>query len=347
MMLDYIVAILLWLSLIIYAVFGGADFGAGIWEFFTFGPHGRAQRNLITTTLKPVWEANNVWLTYLVVGLFTAFPTASYVLAHALFVPLSLALIGVVFRGASFGFRSHFRRAIPLRIFWARFFSAASTITPFLLGTVAGAVASNMLRLQKGKPPTLVWEPWLNPFSLVIGFMALGVCAAVSATYLIINAEMIENQELIEDFRKRALIAGAVTAALGVVGFFLMPSFAPALWSGLFSRTNAIWAVGVTILIGVGAAAALVTRRYRTARTLVDMDVAAFLGTWGLAQVPYIIPPDLTITNAASPPTTLFAFLVSAILGMLILIPSLWFLFYVFESKSPLPPVHGQEVEGI
>src|SRR5579875_2920079 len=306
MILNYVVAILLWLSVIIYAVFGGADFGAGIWELFTFGPHGRDQRNLITSALGPVWEANNVWLIYLIVGLFVAFPIVSYTLACALFIPLSLALLGVVFRGASFAFRSHIRENIRLRLFWARFFSIASTITPFLLGTVAGAVASDQITLHNGIPPLIVWWPWLNPFSLTIGFMALGICATIAASYLVVNAIMVGRNDLAEDFRQRTLAAGTTTAAI-----------------------------------------TMYNRRYKTARFLIDMDVTAFFGTWGLAQIPYIIPPQLTVNDASSPPTTLLEFLISAILGMLLLIPSLWLLFYIFHSRSPLPPIHEKEVEGV
>jgi cytochrome d ubiquinol oxidase subunit II len=345
MVLNYFVAILLWLSIIIYAVFGGADFGAGIWELFTFGPHGQEQRELITSAFSPVWEANNVWLTYLIVGIFTAFPIVAAMLANALFIPITLALIGVVFRGASFAFRSHVRKAIPLRLFWARFFSVASIITPFLLGTTAGAVASSMLHLHHGQPPILVWWPWLNPFSLIIGFLALSICASISATYLTVNAQNQGNTELMEDFRTRAMIAGAVTTVLSIAGLVLLPFFAPVLWHGLFSGIFAIWGTIVTVVIGLLAAFALYHRHYRIARILVAVDVASFLGTWGLAQTPYIVPPDLTIGSAASPPTTMWAFSVSAILGMLLIGPSLWFLFHTFESNNPLPPVHEKEVE--
>lgn len=347
MILNYIIAVMLWLSIIVYSVFGGADFGGGIWDLFTFGPRGKDQQELITHALGPVWEANNVWLTYLIVGLFVAFPVVSYTLAYALFIPLSLILLGVVFRGASFAFRSHIHKAVHLRTFWARFFSAASMITPFLLGTVAGAVASSMIRWHHGRPPIIVWWPWLNPFSLIIGFMALAICATIAASYLTVNAKLINRLDLAEDFRLRGLIAGMVTAALGIAGFVLMPFFAPELWVGLFQRTHTIWAVAITVILGFGAALAMYNRHYKTARFMIDMDVAAFLGAWGLAQIPYVVPPDLTVINAASPQTTLLEFLISAILGMLILIPSMWLLFYVFESHSPLPPIHEKEVEGV
>ncbi|GAC1391144.1 MAG: cytochrome d ubiquinol oxidase subunit II [Ktedonobacteraceae bacterium] len=346
-LLDYLAITALWVSIIIYAALGGADFGAGIWDFFAFGPHAKEERSLITRAVGPVWEANNVWLIYLVVGLFTAFPVVSATLSTALFIPFSLVLLGIVLRGASFGFRTHFNRAVAIREIWGRAFGLASIITPFLLGAMAAAVASGHIRVHQGRPPVALFGVWLTPFAIVVGCMALALCATLAAVYLTVQARRFEMEPLANRFRIRALIAGGVTAVLGLVGFILMPFEAPLLWSGMFSRTYAIWAVGVTILIGAATAGALYFKRYKLARILADLDTAALLGAWGLAQVPYIIPPDLTVTNAASPPTTLWEFLVSVTMGMLILVPSLWFLFHIFEFQSPVPPVHEKEVKGV
>src|SRR5713101_3843226 len=104
MILTYTIVMILWLSLIAYAVLGGADFGGGIWNFFASGPLAERQRRLIGQTLGAVWEANHVWLIFLIVGLFTAFPSAFAILSIALFVPLTIALIGIVMRGAAFVF---------------------------------------------------------------------------------------------------------------------------------------------------------------------------------------------------------------------------------------------------
>ncbi len=142
MILAYACAILIWLSMITYAVLGGADFGGGIWDLFSLGPEQEDKRQLIVRALGPVWEANNVWLIYIVVGLYTAFPVVAATLATALFIPFSLVLIGVVLRGAAFAFRTSFSGAATPRAIWGRAFDIASIITPFLLGTCAAAVAS-------------------------------------------------------------------------------------------------------------------------------------------------------------------------------------------------------------
>lgn len=269
-------------------------------------------------------------------GLYTTFPVVSSTLSTALFLPLTLTLIGVVLRGASFGFRTHFTSAATIREAWGRAFGLVSIITPFLLGTMAAAVASGQIRVHQGHPPVALIGAWLTPFALTVGCMALALCASLAAVYLTVQARRLDDEGLANRFRIRALIAGGVTAVLGIAGFILMPFEAPLLWSGMFSRAYAIWAVGVTILIGMGTAAALYFKHYKLARILAGVDTAALPGTWGLAQVPYIIPPDLTVTNAASPPTTLWEFLVSAAMGALILVPSLWFLFHIFESRNPV-----------
>lgn len=154
---------------------------------------------------------------------------------------------------------------------------------------------------------------------------------------------MRNNEHLMNAFRTRAFVTGGITALLGAMGLLLAPSQASPLWRGMLD--HALWAVIITILIGIATAVALFLRRYRLTRILIALDIGAFLGTWGLAQLPYIIPPDLTIPSTASPPTTLWEFLVSAAVGMLVLVPSLWFLFHVFKGGNPTPPVHEKEVD--
>ena len=346
MVLAYVAAVTLWLSIITYAVLGGADFGGGIWVLANFGRDKKIrqeQRKLITQAIGPVWEANNVWIIYLIVGLVTAFPIVSAVLATALFIPITLALIGTVMRGASFGFRLHISQAVEVRKFWAGLFSAASLITPFLWGTCAAAVASGDIHVSHGNIPVALWSVWLTPFALDAGMMALAICATLAAVYLTIEARMNGNEELANAFRLRGFIAEACVGIFALLGLFLASSEAPILWQGMLS--HALWAVGVTVLIGAAMVGALIYRRYKIARVLSIMQVGALLGTWGLAQLPYIVPPDLTIPATASPPTTLWEFLISVAVGMSILLPSLWFLFHVFKGHNPVPLVHEKQVE--
>ncbi len=345
MILDYAVAVLLWLSIIVYATLGGADFGAGVWQFFVFGSGKKAaaEREIITHAIGPVWEANNVWLVYLVVGLFTGFPIVAGTLATSLFIPLSLALIGIVLRGAAFAFEESIPQSFDVHAIYGRMFSAASVFTPFLLGTCAAAVASGQLRVKNGQVPVAVFGPWLTPFAIIVGLMGLAICATLAAVYLTVEAEQQQKPELIEAFRIRALLAGGVTAVLAAIALALSPFEAPIIWNGMLD--HALWAVAVTMVIGLATAAALFYRRFRLARALVVLMTAGIIGTWGLSQLPYVVPPDLTITGAASPQAMMQAFFISALVGMFILIPSIWLLLHVFKVEEKLPPVHEKGLE--
>ena len=330
--IAYVVLGVLWLALIAYAVLGGADFGAGIWDFFAFGSAGRRQWELINKAIGPVWEANHVWLIFLIVGLFTAFPPAFATLSTVLFVPFTLALIGIVLRGAAFIFRTYASDTRLFRRTWSRIFGLASVITPFLLGTSAAAVASGRIHVRNGVVNADIGGiSWLSPFALTIGAMAVALCATLAAIYLTIEASTAKDDQLAETFRVRALIAGAVTAVLGALGLLISSGEAPILWNGMLN--HAIPVVIATMLVGLGAAACLYFKRYRLARVLIVAETAFLLGSWGLSQLPYLIPPDLTVDGSVISTVVLEYLLVATLIGMVLLLPSLWLLFRVFKGQ--------------
>ncbi len=325
---------ILWLALFIYTIFGGADFGAGMLELFAVGESGSRQEALIDESIGPVWESNHVWLIFLLVVFFTAFPPAFAAINVVLFIPLLLAVIGIVLRGSSFVFKTHgsIQRNRNVRIL-SRTFSVASIMTPFFLALSAAAIASGVIVIQnKSQIVTNTGSDWLTPFTLTIGAMALTLCVTISAIYLTVEATSRGQSDLAEAFRRRGLIAGALTAALGLLGLILSPSEAAFLWHGMLDK--AIPLVIVTMLVGVAAAAALWFRRYTWARVLIVAEVAFLLLSWGVSQYPYIIPPDVTAANASSPLETQQFLLVGIIIALIIVLPSLWFLFYVFKLKK-------------
>jgi cytochrome bd ubiquinol oxidase subunit II len=335
MQLPYVLLSILWLALIAYTVLGGADFGGGILELFAVGPLGARQAALIDESLDPVWEANHVWLIFLLVVFLSAFPPAFAAINVILFVPLLLAVIGIVLRGAAFVFRVHgiIARQGVIRVL-SRIFSVASAMTPFFLAVAAAAVASGRMHIQGQSLQTNLGSYWLTPFALTIGAMALTLCVTLAAVYMTVEASRRGEAELAEAFRLRGLIAGALTAALGGLGLLLAPSEAPLLWHGLLD--HALVLVIATTLIGLATAGALWTRRYQLARVLIIGEVAFLLGSWGVSQLPYLIPPDVTVTGAASSQTTELALLVGVLIALLIVVPSFWLLFSVFK-KGPLP----------
>jgi cytochrome d ubiquinol oxidase subunit II len=316
------------LGVVLYALFAGADFGGGIWDFLARGPRAAAQRVVIARAIGPIWEANHVWLIFVIVLVFTVFPPVFAALSIALYIPLSLALLGIVFRGAAFIFRTPARGVAAGA--WDRVFAVASTVTPVFFGMAAGAVASGQIRVQEGAVVSDFWRTWLAPFPFAIGLLALTTCAYLAAVYLTLETA----GALQEDFRRRALGAGFVFAVLAGIALILAREGAPRIWHGLTTGA-AVIAVPVGMLTALLSGAAVHQRRYRLARVAAAAEVALLLVGWALAQYPYLVVPDLTFANAASSPAMMRAALITFAIGAIFLVPSLWFLYTVFKGDLP------------
>jgi cytochrome bd ubiquinol oxidase subunit II len=322
------------LGVMVYAVLGGADFGGGIWDMFATGPRRDAQRAAIAHAMGPVWEANHVWLIFVIIILFTAFPAAYAALSIDLFVPFHLVLLGIILRGAAFVFRTHNAQgtstpgaAVSERR-WGVVFGAASVITPVLLGMSLGAVSSGSLHIQNGQVLSAGGPSWLTPIALAIGALALALCAYLAAVYLANETE----GELRGDFRRRALLAGTFVVGLSIITLPLLYVEAQNLWQGLISlRAAPILAVGVIAALLSGWT--LLRHQVRLARLATVVQVVCLIAGWGLAQYPYLIYPDLTLQQAAAPDATLRFLLWTIPFGMALLLPSLWLLFKVFKGE--------------
>jgi cytochrome bd ubiquinol oxidase subunit II len=334
--LATICAALILFALIAYAVLGGADFGGGVWDLLARGPRAEKQRAAIASALGPVWEANNVWLIFVIVLTWTTFPIVYAAISTALFIPLTLALVGIIFRGAAFGFRSAYGRRIGAAQAWGYVFSVASVITPFLLGMIAGAIAGGDIHVHGREVVANYWTTWTTPFAFACGAFALGLCAVLAATYLTAEAQTNGDHQMLGVFLPRAILAGAVTAVIGAIAALLARWEEPVLWQGLVGRALPL-SLGA-VLVGLATAATLVLGRYRLARMLVAAETALIIAAWGLAQYPYLIVPDLTLQNAASPASTLTLAIICSLLGMLVLLPALWYLFVIFKIPTGARP---------
>ncbi|MEJ7839973.1 MAG: cytochrome d ubiquinol oxidase subunit II, partial [Thermomicrobiales bacterium] len=293
--LPFILGSILLLGVIIYAVTGGADFGGGIWDLLARGPRAREQKQEIARAIGPIWEANHVWLIFAIVLTFTCFPPVFAAIGTALYVPLVLVLVGIVLRGAAFVFRAYAADVIPAQRAWGHTFAVASAATPFLLGLCAGAVASGDIRVIDSKVTSGYFSPWLAPFPIAIGLLALISCAYLAAVYLCVET----TGELQDDFRKRALGAGVAFATIGTISLPLMWRGAPEVWDGMWERDGWLL-IPVAIVTGLATMYAVWTRRFRIARIVAIVEVAVLLVGWALAQYPYLIVPDLTYGNAAA-----------------------------------------------
>jgi cytochrome d ubiquinol oxidase subunit II len=328
--LNLTVAAVLWLAMIIYAVLAGADFGGGVWDLVATGSRARAQRRAVSSAMGPVWEANHVWLIFMITGLFTAFPSVFSRLAIGLYLPFTLILFGIVLRGAAFAFRAHGAGDDGEPSGWGTAFGIASTITPFLLGACAGAVASGAVSSSAGS--TSLFASWLSPFAITCGSLALAICAGLAASYLAVEQASV-SPELAADFRFRALGAGGAASVLAVVALITGTGAAPNLIGGLFGR--ALPLTGLAFFAAAVAAGAMFRGHYLVARSAAVGQVALMLLAWAVAQYPVILPPDLTLDVYASPTESMALLLVTFIAGALVLIPSLVILFRVFKGRNP------------
>ena len=329
------------LALNAYVLLAGADFGGGVWDLLARGSRKVAQRELVAHAIGPVWEANHVWLILAIVLLFTCFPAAFARLAVTLNLPLTGVLVGIVLRGSAFAFRSYGGDRDVVQRRWGRVFAVASLVTPILLGVAVGAVASGAVGDESPAAGFFAdyVAPWLTPFAFAVGLFTLACFAFLAAVYLTLEAP---DGALREDFRRRALGAGVAVGATAALALLFARPAAPVMREGL---TRSAWALPFHLVTGAVAVVALVAlwrRRYRLARAAAAAQVSLILWGWAASQFPRLIPPDLTIRDAAAPTITLHLVLGALVLGAVVLLPSLVYLFRVFKGSGQSSAVSHQ-----
>jgi cytochrome d ubiquinol oxidase subunit II len=305
-------------------VLGGADLGAGLWDL-TAGdtPRGARLRGLVQRSMSPVWEANHVWSVFVLVVLWTAFPTFFASVMSTLYLPLFGAALGIVLRGFAFALRGEAGTIAEARVL-GRLFATSSVLVPFCLGAAVGGIVSG--RVPPGNAAGAPFGSWLNPSSLLIGTLAVLIGAYLAAVYLAADAARLDLPDLVDACRGRALAAGALAGATAVAGLLVLRSDAPLLYDGL---TTGAGLVAVLATLGLGAASwALVRRRaLEPARWISAAAVGCLILGWALAQRPYLLPGMLTLRDGSAGEATLSALLVGVAIGGLFLVPSLLLLF--------------------
>jgi cytochrome bd ubiquinol oxidase subunit II len=325
------VAAVLWVGVILYAVFGGADFGAGFWSLFAGGgERGKRVRSLIDWAIGPVWESNHVWLIFVLVVLWTAFSAAFAALFSTLFIPLSLAAFGIVLRGAGFAFHRLAPGARERRVAQAMF-GLSSLLTPFFMGTVVGAVASERIPLGNAQGDAVT--SWLNLVSLLTGALFVATSAYLAAVFLVSDARRAGDDELQRYFNVRAVAAAIATGVLALAGLFVFRDDARFIYDGLVGDAlplviaSVICASAVLLLLRRGVA--------RGARVFAVGAVVTMIAAWGVAQYPYLLPKVLTISAGAADSATLTEVLIVFGVAVLLVIPSLGLL-YTLTQRSIL-----------
>ncbi|KJE19902.1 cytochrome bd-I ubiquinol oxidase subunit 2 apoprotein [Frankia torreyi] len=317
------------IGLTAYALLGGADFGGGVWDLLARGRDARAQRKLISNAIGPVWEANHVWLVFIVVALFSGFPPAYGVVGSSLEVPLSAALVGIVLRGAAYVYRAYGAGAAGPDHWWGHVFAVSSTITPFALGVAGAALATGDMS------PDDPFAPVRSSFGLVCGLFAVAATAFLAAVYLCKDAAASPATEhLVADFRRRA-VGGAVVC--GILALILLPLFwdqAPVVAHRFADRSLLL--VVLSAIGGIGSLVALARNQFVAARLAAGLAVAAMLWGWAIAQYPDLIVGQVTVDDAAAPSTNIHAMLYAVVGGLVIVLPPMIVLYRLFTRPEPV-----------
>jgi cytochrome d ubiquinol oxidase subunit II len=327
-------AAILWVGATFYALFGGADFGAGFWDLIAGGAErGERPRAAIQRSLTPVWEANHVWLIFILVVLWTAFPPAFSAVFTTLYVPIALAALGIVLRGAGFAFRKSIVGLSGRRAAGATF-ALSSVLTPFFMGTVVGAIASGEVPAEGSGAP---FSSWLAPLPLLTGAIFVASGAYLAAVFLVGDARRHGEADLERYFTRRALGAAVVAGVAAFAGLFALHSEARYVFDRLTEQGLPL--VIASALCGLGVLGALLRGWRRPLRPLAASAVIAVIWGWGVAQFPYLLPESLTIGEAAAPdPTLITVFVVFAVAAVLVL-PSLGLL-YALNQRDLLEGEH-------
>ncbi|HVT09464.1 MAG TPA: cytochrome d ubiquinol oxidase subunit II [Polyangia bacterium] len=337
--MSTMVALILWVAVTAYAVFGGADYGAGFWDLTAGGgKNGARARALINHAMAPVWEANNVWLIFALVVLWTGFPRAFGAITSALYLPLGLAAVGIVLRGCGFAFREATQALKARRVFGA-LFTISSIVTPFFLGASFGAIASG--RVRPGDAAVGPLDAWLAPTPLVVGVLAVSCAVFLASVFLVFDARRTLDEPLERSFARRAIASGAVTGALALFGLYVMHGDAPYVFDGLTHRGLPLAVVSGAC--GVAVIALVARGMLRGTRALAVGAVVFMLAGWAVAQAPYLLPTSLTVADGAGAPRTLGWVVAMTLIAGVTAFPALVLLF-VLVQRSRLQ--QGVDVDG-
>jgi len=328
MNLPDVVAALMFVGVIAYGIFGGADYGSGIWDLFAGNAkHGAKIRTQIDHSIGPVWEANHVWIIYVLVFLWSAFPTGFSALMTTLWIPWTIVVFGIVLRGAGFAFRKFSANLKSARFFGA-IFALSSFITPFFLGMIVGAIVGEKVSLTSGDTVS----SWTSPTSWLGGTLAVLTCAFLAATFLASDAARAGNDDVARYCAQRAIITGALTGVVALIGIAVLRSDVPNFADRLESR--GWWLILLSAIFGIATMVLLRTKHIIFVRFTAAAAVAAVLIGWGVSQYPYFFFDSVTIDQVAGSDATLTGLLIVFAIAAVTAIPSLLWLYYLATRKE-------------
>jgi len=333
--MSYVVVTFLWLSILLYFVLGGADFGAGIIELFTSPQHVNRTRRTLYLAIGPIWEANHMWLIIAIVILFVGFPVIYTQLSIYLHIPLLIMLLGITARGTAFVFRHYDAVRDEMQEVYNRVFVWSSFVTPLFLGIIAGSTVSGQIQPDAKDFLTAYVYGWLNWFSVSVGFFTVALCGFLAAVYLIGEAEDDRDRR---EFIRKARNANLIAIACGVLVFVAAEIDNVPLMKWVFKDAVGLLAVSAAT-VSLVALWALIRRKRRLAlRLLVSFQVTMILLAISYAHFPNIIimanGESLSLYEYEAPEKTLAALGWALLVGSLFILPALFYLYYSFQIKK-------------
>lgn len=333
--MHYVVMAFLWVSILLYLLMGGADFGAGIIELFTTKKNQPRTRRTMYRAIGPIWEANHMWLIIAIVILFVGFPSIYTRMSINLHIPLVCMLLGIIARGTAFSFRNYDAVTDGLQIIYNRIFMLASCVTPLFLGIIAGSAVS--AKIDPGAVTYLdaYIFSWLNYFSVAVGLFTVSICGFLAAIYLIGETD---NEEDTRRFIAKAKTTNIAAVVAGVLVFIAAKIDAVPLPHWLFGNAVGIAAITAATVSLIILWYCIKAGKKSIIRVLAGFEVTMILVAITYHQYPNIIllkgGQTLSLFDAGAPPQTIYTLGMALLIGSLFILPALFYLVYDFQQNK-------------
>ncbi len=333
--MEQVVIIFLCLAILLYFLLGGADFGAGIIELFTSEKNRSKTRNTMYHAIGPVWEANHMWLIIAIVILFVGFPLIYTTMSVHLHIPLAVMLIGIIARGTAFVFRHYDAVKDHMQGIYNQVFVYSSFITPLFLGIIAGSVLSGQIDLNANNFADAYIFSWLNWFSISVGLFTTALCGFLAAIYLIGECKTVEDKKR---FIKKAEYMNIAAVVFGAMVFFSAAMENVPLMNWVVYNKVGLTAVSLASLSLVLLWYLLLKGKTKILRLLAGFQVTMILVAISYAHFPNFIRLKggevISLYTTIGPDKTIQSLGWALVLGSLLILPFLGYLFYKFQQKE-------------
>ncbi|MGV4414911.1 cytochrome d ubiquinol oxidase subunit II [Chryseobacterium sp. T1] len=331
----YVVIIFLWVSICLYLILGGADFGAGIVELFSHRKHREKTNKIMYESIAPIWEANHMWLIIAIVILFVGFPTIYTTASVYLHIPLVLMLIGIIARGTAFTFRHYDVVEDDWQKVYTHIFYYSSLLTPFFLGIIGASTVSGSINPDANNFLDLYIFSWFNWFGVSVGLFTVSICSYLASIYSLNEVSEASDVRLMQDTTYKTMWTVVITGALVFVTSYF--SGIPLLeW--IFSKPLGIAAISLSTISLYFTILGIKNKRFKIIRVFAAFQIIMILVAATYQHNPNVIVlgngSHLSLFDAAAAPKAIASLAWALMLGSLFILPFLFYLMFSFSNKK-------------